>query len=124
MAEQIRNRDNGCRFPGCETKRRVHIHHIVEWQDGGETDFHNLISLCSRHHHLLHAGKWQIIGDPEGPVEFRSENGLRRAGRLPEAVPRVKRRKKLLTGPFEFEPDEQLQLAGIANANTPAAQSG
>ena len=43
-----RERDHGrCRFPGCES-RRVDLHHIRHWINGGRTDLDNLISLCRR----------------------------------------------------------------------------
>ena len=38
-----------CRFPGCES-RRVDLHHIQHWVNGGRTDLANLISLCPYHH--------------------------------------------------------------------------
>jgi hypothetical protein len=33
---------------------RCEIHHIIPWELGGPTDLHNLIPLCSRHHHAVH----------------------------------------------------------------------
>ncbi len=41
-----RERDHGrCRYPGCES-RRVDLHHIQYWANGGRTSLENLISLC------------------------------------------------------------------------------
>jgi hypothetical protein len=49
-----RERDHGrCRFPGCES-RRVDLHHIQHWVNGGRTDLENLISLCPWHHKVVH----------------------------------------------------------------------
>src|SRR5690349_19925167 len=49
-----RERDHGrCRYPGCES-RRVDLHHIQHWINGGRTDLDNLISLCPWHHKLVH----------------------------------------------------------------------
>ena len=41
--------------PGCQAVRYIHGHHIVFWSDGGATDLPNLLSLCPRHHHLIHS---------------------------------------------------------------------
>lgn len=90
MANEVRYRDKGCRFPGCETKRNTHVHHIVEWQDGGTTDFHNLIELCARHHHLIHRSGWRIEGDPNFIVDFVNEFGVPMSGGLPKATVRTK----------------------------------
>ena len=49
-----RERDHGrCRFPGCES-RRIDLHHIQHWINGGPTDLDNLISLCPWHHKIVH----------------------------------------------------------------------
>jgi HNH endonuclease/Domain of unknown function (DUF222) len=44
-----------CRYPSCTRRRRLHAHHVIEWNDGGPTDLSNLALLCSRHHTLVHA---------------------------------------------------------------------
>jgi len=41
----IEHRDQGCRVPGC-TSRRVQIHHVRHWEDGGATEPANLVALC------------------------------------------------------------------------------
>jgi hypothetical protein len=76
----IEHRDRGCRVPGCDN-RRIDIHHIVPWGDGGLTDPANLVSLCRRHHRLLHLGKLSISGDAEtvDGLVFRDEHGDRLA---------------------------------------------
>ncbi|MGH9263943.1 MAG: DUF222 domain-containing protein [Acidimicrobiales bacterium] len=43
----IEERDRGCRVPGCDRSRWLHVHHITHWEDGGATDTANLIALCS-----------------------------------------------------------------------------
>ena len=35
-------------------------HHILEWEHGGPTDLDNLVPLCTRHHHLVHEGRWRV----------------------------------------------------------------
>ena len=62
----IEHRDQGCRVPGCGS-RHVDIHHIVEWAHGGETETFNLVSLCRRHHRLLHHGELHISGNADTP---------------------------------------------------------
>ncbi|WP_165400308.1 HNH endonuclease signature motif containing protein [Motilibacter rhizosphaerae] len=63
-------RDGGCIAPGCRN-RRVQAHHIRHWSDGGPTDLTNMCLLCSRHHHLLHQGGWQLEPDPGRPGLLR-----------------------------------------------------
>jgi hypothetical protein len=38
---------------------RCEIHHIVPWELGGVTDLHDLLPVCSRHHHVLHELDWR-----------------------------------------------------------------
>jgi hypothetical protein len=67
----IEERDGGCRVPGCERTKWLHVHHITHWEDGGPTDTANLMALCSRHHRLHHQGHLGISGnadDPDGVV--------------------------------------------------------
>jgi len=30
------------------------------WRNGGFTDLENLLPLCSKHHHLVHDGRWTL----------------------------------------------------------------
>lgn len=64
MRTFIEQRDGGCRVPGCQQKRWLHIHHLVHWEDGGPTTSCNLCALCPTHHRLHHAGLLEIRGDP------------------------------------------------------------
>ncbi len=75
LSRQIRRRDNGCRFPGCERTRWAHVHHLVHWADGGPTDLDNLASLCTYHHRLVHEGGWRITGDPNHELIFLRPDG-------------------------------------------------
>lgn len=45
--------------------RFVQIHHIRHWAKGGETESHNLLSLCRRHHKLHHLGELGISGNAD-----------------------------------------------------------
>ncbi|MFC7405674.1 HNH endonuclease signature motif containing protein [Georgenia alba] len=71
------DRDQGCRFPGCERRRYVHAHHIVHWADGGPTDLDNLVLLCGQHHRLHHEGGFEIARGHGDDLAFVSENGSR-----------------------------------------------
>ena len=73
----IEERDGGCRVPGCDRSRWLHIHHLRHWEDGGGSDTGNLIALCRRHHRLHHLGQLGIEGnadDPDG-VSFTDDRG-------------------------------------------------
>ena len=41
LARRVRHRAQGCRFPGCERSRWVHLHHLIHWAAGGPTDLGN-----------------------------------------------------------------------------------
>lgn len=72
----VEDRDKGCRFPGCPVTRFVEIHHIYHWLFGGETNYEELISLCTRHHDAHHRGEFDIqIGSAPGNFRFVSRGG-------------------------------------------------
>jgi hypothetical protein len=81
----IEERDRGCRVPGCDRSRWLHIHHVRHWEDGGGSDTENLIALCHRHHRLHHLGTLGIEGnaDVTDGIHFTDERGntLDAAGR-------------------------------------------
>ncbi|WP_415855872.1 DUF222 domain-containing protein [Sinomonas sp. G460-2] len=68
----IEYRDGTCQFPGCtRPARRTEIDHMVEWQDGGTTDAHNLQALCRKHHALKSLRLWdaqRVDPDGQGPA--------------------------------------------------------
>jgi len=96
LARHVRNRDRGCRFPGCRRLRHLQIHHRQHWADGGPTDLTNLLGLCPAHHKLVHEGGWSIHGCPEpgpGPdsrLRFVRPDGLVYQPRPPELEPRLR----------------------------------
>jgi hypothetical protein len=71
-----------CRFPGCES-RRVDLHHIRHWVNGGRTDLANLISLCPWHHKLVHDRGYTIAALPGAGFAFYGPDG----SRLPASPP-------------------------------------
>ncbi len=60
-----------CRFPGCQS-RKVDLHHIRYWSNGGQTSLDNLTSLCKRHHRLVHDKGYIITGSGQ----FRTPKGI------------------------------------------------
>ncbi len=75
----VEDRDRGCRVPGCDRSRWLHVHHMTHWEDGGGSDTSNLICLCQHHHRLHHRGRLGIEGnadDPDG-VLFTDDRGRR-----------------------------------------------
>ena len=85
----IEDRDRGCRLPGCERARWLHVHHIEHWEDGGPSDTLNLVCLCSRHHRQHHLGKLGIKGNADEPAGliFTDERGRVLAGSGPPTPP-------------------------------------
>jgi hypothetical protein len=75
LGRALRHRDGGCRFPGCERKRWLHAHHLVQWARGGRTDLDNLVLLCGFHHRLLHEGGWRTTGHPGRDLRFHDPGG-------------------------------------------------
>ena len=73
MRRALRNRDRGCRFPGCTNTRFVDGHHIKHWADGGETSLDNLILLCRHHHHLVHEGGFVCEKSASGEICFKDQ---------------------------------------------------
>ncbi len=70
-----RERDHcRCRYPGCES-RRIDLHHIQYWANGGKTSLDNLISLCKRHHMLIHDRGYLIAPGPGGTATFYDPGG-------------------------------------------------
>lgn len=72
MRRAVEARDQGCRFPGCHNKRYTDVHHIHHWAAGGQTSAENLVTLCRRHHRLVHEGGYSIKReDGIGELVFR-----------------------------------------------------
>jgi hypothetical protein len=92
LIRQLRHRDDGCRFPGCNRKRWLHAHHLVHWAHGGSTDSENLILLCGFHHRFLHQQKWRVEGDPNGELIFVRPEGTRLKTRPQPLLPEIRRR--------------------------------
>jgi hypothetical protein len=75
LRRAVRERDKcRCRFPGCES-RRIDLHHIQHWINGGRTSLENLISLCKYHHLLVHDRGYLIAAGPAGMFSFFRPDG-------------------------------------------------
>jgi hypothetical protein len=89
----LRHRDGGaCRFPGCERKRWLNVHHLVHWADGGGTNLDNLVLLCHAHHRLIHEGGWRTSGHPAKDLRFHDASGRPMRNRPPEPKPEARTR--------------------------------
>jgi hypothetical protein len=75
LRRAARERDKcRCRFPGCES-RRIDLHHIQYWSNGGRTKLANLISLCKYHHMLVHERGYLIAAARDGTFAFFRADG-------------------------------------------------
>jgi hypothetical protein len=85
----VERRDRGCRVPGCTATRFVEVHHIIHWQDGGETSTWNLICLCPAHHRMHHQGLIGITGNADQPdgIAFTDTRGSPIPAACPPAPP-------------------------------------
>lgn len=75
MMRLLRQRDKGCRFPGCTRTRWIQAHHKRHRADGGRTDADNLLLLCGTHHRFVHEGRVRVEGAPDGDLWFYDRNG-------------------------------------------------
>jgi hypothetical protein len=67
-----------CEGPGCTVPAtECAVHHIAEWDPGGETNIANLVLVCTRaggHHVMLHEGGWTVERTPAG-TRWRDARG-------------------------------------------------
>lgn len=77
IARAVRARDGGCcTFPGCHNRRFLNYHHVEHWSNGGETSLDNLLSLCTKHHALVHEGGFRIERDYQDRWFFVRPDGV------------------------------------------------
>ena len=55
---------------------RTEIHHIIPWEQGGATDLHNMLPVCSRHHHLIHTLRWRLVLHPDRSLTIYDDTGV------------------------------------------------
>jgi hypothetical protein len=51
------------------------VHHVIPWPQGGPTDIPNLVTLCDAHHRAVHELGWQMAGDANVELTFKSPTG-------------------------------------------------
>jgi hypothetical protein len=77
-------RDGGCRHPGCDAPIAwCDAHHVIHWEDGGETNPSNLVLKCRRHHTLGHRRRWREELLPDGTLVITTETGNTLTSRPP-----------------------------------------
>ncbi len=90
LFRQVAARDGGCRFPGCNRSvRYCDAHHIKYWRNLGETDYENLVLLCSRHHHIVHQQNLDLKLLPNGQLDVTWHNGRYRCSQPRGAPPKL-----------------------------------
>jgi hypothetical protein len=64
----VRQRDGKCRWPGCDTRVGLQIHHLWPRSWGGADHFSNLAAVCALHHRQLAPhGELLLLGNPNRP---------------------------------------------------------
>ncbi|MEO8106365.1 MAG: DUF222 domain-containing protein [Actinomycetes bacterium] len=67
LRRAVAARDRTCVGPGCyRTPEHCDVHHIVFWEQGGETSLANTVLLCRHHHRLVHLQHWRVTLDTSG----------------------------------------------------------
>jgi hypothetical protein len=75
LAEYVRERDQTCRFPGCQRKATsCEIDHVIPWPTG-TTSRNNLACLCALHHRLKTFGNWKLTLHANGSCTWTSPTG-------------------------------------------------
>lgn len=69
-----------CQADGCISRRRLQIHHLTPWSQGGETNQDQLVVLCWYHHHVVvHERGFQIYFHHGRRIRFRRPPGRPRS---------------------------------------------
>jgi 5-methylcytosine-specific restriction endonuclease McrA len=65
-----------CGADGCESRRRLQVHHLTPWVQGGETNQDELVVLCWFHHQVVvHERGFQPFAHPNhGRIRFHKPN--------------------------------------------------
>ena len=66
-----------CGHPGCQVPfDDCRIHHVIPWEVERLTDLANLLPLCSKHHHLVHEGRWRLTMTPDRVITLTRPDGV------------------------------------------------
>ena len=61
----------GCQVDGCDAPPGLtHLHHKIEWSQGGRTDLDNTIMICAPHHARAHDPTYQLTPIPGDKFTF------------------------------------------------------
>ncbi len=72
VRRSVIKRDGRCRWPGCEVRDGLEVHHIRPRSCGGTDEFTNLVAVCAPHHRLLvPLGEMVLAGNPNDPGGIR-----------------------------------------------------
>jgi len=63
-----------CKAPGCTSRSGLNEHHITFRSQQGSDDAANLVTVCRRHHRLVHERGWSITGTPGHGLTFVKPN--------------------------------------------------
>jgi len=65
----VKQRDGRCRWPGCEARAGLEVHHLWPRSWGGTDQLHNLAAVCASHHaRLAPLGTRLLLGNPNHPA--------------------------------------------------------
>jgi hypothetical protein len=65
----VRQRDGKCRWPGCDRRVGLQIHHLWPRSWGGTDQIWNLAAVCPPHHRqLAPQGDLLLLGNPNNPA--------------------------------------------------------
>ncbi len=72
IARAVLLRDGHCRWPGCDRRTGLQVHHLVPRSWGGGDDLANLAAVCAgggtdHHGRLVPHGAWTLAGNPNQP---------------------------------------------------------
>ncbi len=85
IARAVLLRDGHCRWPGCERRTGLQVHHLVPRSWGGDDELANLAAVCTgggtdHHARLVPHGAWVLGGNPNRPDGLRLTRHPPRAG--------------------------------------------
>jgi hypothetical protein len=65
----VKQRDGKCRWPGCDRRIGLQVHHLWPSSWGGSDEIWNLATVCSFHHALMAPqGRVLLLGNPNNPA--------------------------------------------------------
>jgi hypothetical protein len=65
----VKQRDGHCRWPGCDRRQGLQVHHLWPSSWGGSDDLYNLATVCTTHHpQLAPQGRLLLLGNPNHPA--------------------------------------------------------